>query len=128
MCHNGPWFCFLELTGKEWRMFKILINSFILNNLEPLMQKTQKLWEFVVKYMLQNDQNFKILFFFDSFYALNSREEVGAIIGDILVFCNPKDLDCFSVLSFLRCVHAFFGFFTSVRIQIMVVILVTLKY
>ena len=40
MCHNGPWFCLLELTGKEWRMFKILINSFILNNLEPLMQKT----------------------------------------------------------------------------------------
>ena len=71
---------------------------------------------------------FKILFFFDSFCAFNSREEVGAIIGDILVFYNPKDLDSFSVLSFLRSVHAFFCFFTSLRIQITVVILLTLKY
>ena len=37
-----------------------------------------------------------------------------------LLFYNPKDLDCIGVLSFLRSVHAFFGFFTSVKSQIRV--------
>ena len=37
----------------------------------------------------------------------NSRDGIAAIIGDIMVFYNSKNLYCLGALSFLRSVHPF---------------------
>ena len=45
---------------------------------------------------------------FPVFFIFNSREAIAAIIGDIVVFYNSKNLNCIGALSFfLRSVHTF---------------------
>ena len=57
----------------------------------------------------------------------NGREAIAAVIGDILVYYDSKNLNCIGALSFLRSFHAFFGFFPSVRSPLEWGFLVTLK-
>ena len=42
---------------------------------------------------------------------INSREAIAAIIGDIVVFYNSKNLNCIGALSFFKiCSHIFMIF------------------
>ena len=41
------------------------------------------------------------------FFLFNSRRAIAAIIGDVVVFYNSKNLNFIGALSFLRSVHTF---------------------
>ena len=45
---------------------------------------------------------------------INSREEIASNIGNIVVFYNPKNLNCIGALSFLRSVNTFLLFFSQI--------------
>ena len=48
----------------------------------------------------------------ESFGFFNSRQGIAAIIRNIVVFYNSKNLNCIGALCFfLRCVHIFFNDF-----------------